>query len=381
MQNQTTLTTNGMTPKNFLFLFFSVLMIFVGLYLNNHYMQTMYPEGIQNSSSLCDISSFFNCDTTTKSMFGNIMGVPTSLFGVILGLLGLITSIGGNKKLEDTTRFVFLINAVICLALFIYSLAALGSLCPMCTLYYVLSFASLFLLIKNTSAPLINIDVKVSLIVLAFIILPSFVAKSYLQGKEEKKNVLTKSYIEQFHQLKTYGDPAIESPFKLNKATEKFSDAPIRISIFSDFQCPYCKSVAEQMLPIIEEFKDKINVQYMFYPLDSSCNQKMEGSMHPYACQAAFLAACDEAKFEKIHDHIFANQEKINVENLKKWEADFGLSGCFENSKNFDVVQQTMSSGLQYELRSTPTIIVNGKKLEGLIPSVHFKGILNSLLK
>jgi protein-disulfide isomerase len=164
--------------------------------------------------------------------------------------------------------------------------------------------------------------------------------------------------------------------------TQNFKDAPIRISVFSDFQCPYCQAVADQMPELIKEFGSKINIQYMFYPLDASCNSKMKGGMHPYACQAAYLAACDTEKFSKIHDYIFEKQSEINYENIKKWTKKFGLTeNCLENKNVQDQIQQTLNAGDQFNLKSTPTIIINGKKLEGMIPTVHLKAILRSLIK
>ena len=86
-------------------------------------------------------------------------------------------------------------------------------------------------------------------------------------------------------------------------------------------------------------------------------------------------------KFKEVHDYLFANQESISFEKLKEWQTKFELSGCFENESIQDYVQQTLNAGEQFSLKSTPTIIVNGKKLEGLIPYEHMKGILQSLTK
>ncbi len=380
MNENKSLTLNGLNLQNFLFLLLSFGMMGVSLYLTNHYFQTMFPDGLAQSSSLCDISDYFSCDKTTRSIFGTILGVPTSFFGVLLGLMGMITSLTNSAAIERNTKLFFIVNALGCLFLLGYSLISLGSLCPMCTAYYVFSFAALALLLKysklgNRFEPQVFVPFSVAMLILSGII-------GYQVSSKSEKNVqLTNSYIKQFEALKDYGDPTIESPFKLHAATEKFADAPIRISVFSDFQCPYCQKVGEQMIPIIAEFKENINIQYMFYPLDKSCNEKMEGSMHAYACQAAYLAACDKDKFVAVHDYIFENQSSISAENLKLWEEKFELSGCFDNEVNKAHIQQTMKTGAQFGLRSTPTIIINGKKIEGLIPTIHLREILKTLIK
>ena len=127
--------------------FLSLAMIGVSIYLTQHFYHVHFPEGI-GAGSLCDISSFFNCDSATNSSFSNIFGTPISLLGLITGiifLLGATTSIFTNF----TVLIFGTINVVGCLVLFIYSLTALGSLCPFCTLYYLLSAGTLYMFHKK----------------------------------------------------------------------------------------------------------------------------------------------------------------------------------------------------------------------------------------
>ncbi len=381
MSNQKTLTLNGLVLPNFIFLVLSIAMIFTGLYLTNHWFDTFYPSGISESSSLCNLSEFWGCDKATRSPLGSILGTPTSLFGIIMGIFGLMTAILGKRELEKTAKVIFTTNFILCLVLLVYSLIALGGLCPVCTIYYVLSTAVFFLFFKYSSLNY-AIDPKFAGLFLGILIIPMIAANVYIGNKEGAIKKLSQSYISQFQSLKEYGDPAFESPFKVHQQIENFADAPIRISIFSDFQCPYCAEVSKIIPALISEFKDKIAIQYLFYPLDSSCNPKMKGSMHPYACYASYLAACDTNKFREVHDFIFDHQSEINFDNLKLWAKKFGLSeACFEDSKIKDQIQQIMGNGEQYQLQSTPTLIINGRKIEGLIPTPHLIPILKSLVK
>lgn len=381
MSEKKALTTNGLVLPNFGFMIINLGMIMVSAYLTQHYMQTHFPEGLKGAMSFCNVSQFWNCDVATLSPLGNIAGIPTSLFGLLVGVMGLAAAILGKESLEQTVKTIFAVNLIGCLILFLYSLIALNGLCPMCTVYYVLSFAASFMLHKFSSVSY-GIDPKVFGSIAALCLIPIIGMSFHIGGKEKKKSALAGLYIKQFNDLKDYGDPVTESPYKLHQATEKFSEGKIRISIFSDFQCPYCQKAAEQGESIIEDFKDSVNIQYFFYPLDSSCNTQMKGgSPHPFACMAAYLAACDKEKFPEIHDYIFANQSAINFDSLKEWQKKFGLEGCLDKKELQDVVQQTLNAGEQFNIRSTPTIIVNGKKLEGLIPYQHLKGILESLIK
>lgn len=375
-----TLTGNGLTIPNFIYLIFNLAMVIVSIYLTNHYMDLNFSSTIGQASTLCDINDFWGCDKASQSIFGNVLGVPTSFFGIIIGLIGVINVFTNNINYEKITKLISILNLLGCLVLFIYSIAVLGSLCPMCTVYYILSALTTLMLFKYSNLS-IGVDPKVAGIFLGLLIIPFIGMKSYVSSIETKNSQLANSYIQQFNKLKDYTDPAYESPYKIHQKTENFSDAPVRISIFSDFQCPYCKMVSDQIPAIINALGDKVAIQYYFYPLDPACNEKMKNGGHGYACQAAYLSACDESKFHEVHDYIFANQNIINSDNLNKWEKQFGLTGCFDNQKLKAIVSQTLKAGDQFNIKSTPTMIVNGRKLEGMLPTNHLISILKSLVK
>lgn len=200
---------------------------------------------------------------------------------------------------------------------------------------------------------------------------------------KEKADVnakISKSIVEQFRKLGSSGDPDVESPYKIHMATEKFADAPIRITVFSDFQCPFCKVVAEQMHEIIRRYPNKVSIQYMFFPLDAKCNSNVKGRFHESACDAAMLAACDEKKFVSLHDEIFANQDKLQSGVLADLAKKYELNGCFENETIKNRVIEAINQGTKYNLKSTPTIIINGKKIEGTIPNNQFFAIFEDIL-
>ncbi len=381
MSEKKSLTLNGLVIPNFVFILINIGIVFVGAYLTNHFFDTVYPSGISSGSSFCDINQFWGCDKATKSALGVILGTPTSVFGIIIGIFGILVGFIGKKELESTAKVIYGVNLIACLSLFLFSLVSLGSLCPMCTVYYVLSAAAFFMLYKFSDLTF-TVDMKWVGLMLALVIVPMIGFNTYISSIEEKKKNLSQSYITQFSKLKEYGDPKEESPFKVHMGTENFADAPLRLSVFSDFQCPYCKAVAEQLPKLIAEFGDKINIQYMFYPLDATCNKKMKGGMHPYACNAAYLSACDKSKFPEVHDYIFENQNEINMNNIKLWAKKFDIdTACLEDKTVQGYIQKTLEAGEQYNLKSTPTMIINGKKLEGMVPTVYLKAILRSLIK
>ena len=378
MQNRR-LTLNGLTTPNFIYLILSLGMVGVSTYLTNHFYETHFPTNL-TGDSFCSISEFWGCDKATLSMFGSIFNVPTAFFGIVIGAMGIFGIIFSSEEFEKTLKSFSYINAIGCLLLLIYSLVVLGSLCPLCTIYYILSFASAFLFYRYSSASL-ALDLRWTVIFTVLTIIPAFFMHGNFKGRVAAQRNLNDQYIVQYFKLAIPGDPIVESPYKVYKSTEAFVDAPIRISLFSDFECPFCQVVAKQMEELISIYKGKINIQYMFYPLDGSCNSAIKGAFHKHACKAAYLAACDKDKFSEVHDYIFSKQKELSFENITKWQKEFKLKNCFNNKAIQEEVQKTLLAGNQYNIQSTPTMILNGRKLEGSVKTVHLKAILDEIIR
>jgi protein-disulfide isomerase/uncharacterized membrane protein len=373
------LTLNGLTTPNLIYLLISIAMIIISGYLTNHFYEAHFPTGL-TTDSFCSINEFWGCDKASLSPLGSLFNIPTAFFGIIIGILGIFSNIFPSEDNEKTVKTLIYFNALGCIILFAYSLVSLGGLCPMCTVYYILSFLAALLFKKNSDAQF-GFALKPLLMFFIITIVPAVAMANHFGKKMANQSNLSQQYITQFFNLATPGDPAVESPYKLEKSTENFADAPLRVSVFSDFQCPFCQIVSDNVHELAKTFKGKINIQYMFYPLDSACNPKIKSSFHQFACKAAYLAACGKEKFPEIHDYIFTKQKELSFENISQWEKDFGLTGCFDNKEIQEDIQKTIIAGDQYNLQSTPTIILNGRKLEGSISNVHMQAIMNELLK
>ena len=109
-----------------------------------HFFAANYPESIWEGS-FCDISAFFNCDSSAYSSISEVAGVPIGVFGAIIGGLVVLGALIPSAALERTNKTLSLVNAIGVVTLFLYSVFVLGSLCLLCTGFYVASLVSLFL--------------------------------------------------------------------------------------------------------------------------------------------------------------------------------------------------------------------------------------------
>jgi protein-disulfide isomerase len=155
---------------------------------------------------------------------------------------------------------------------------------------------------------------------------------------------------------KVYQLPVGGSPLKGPK------DAKVTIVKFSDYQCPFCASSDPLVNQVLEAFPKDVNYTYKQFPLTS---------IHPNAMPAAkaALAAGKQGKYWEMHKKLFDNYRALAPEDLKKYAGEIGLDvPKWETDMNSKEVQDQIDSDMQLArtagVRGTPTIFVNGKKLQ-----------------
>ena len=156
--------------------------------------------------------------------------------------------------------------------------------------------------------------------------------------------------------------------------------APVTIVEYSDFQCPYCAKGSDLVHDLKKKYGDKVNIVFKNFPLD----------FHRQAKKAAVAGLCaNEQKtdyFWKLHDHMFANQDKLAPADLKK--AAGMISGldskkfeeCLKNNKYLAQVEGDINSGRDVGVKSTPTFFVNGKIINGAQPIEVFSELIDKEL-
>jgi protein-disulfide isomerase len=371
--------SNATTTWHGLLILAGIGMIAVSIYMTDHYFDTLFPDGLEGASTLCNINSFFNCNKATMSGASNIAGVPISLFGLFVGIFTLIGYMFQTDTVERTNYFMLGANAVGCLVLFIYSLVGLGGLCPMCTVYYIFSWLAFFVYFKQSTFD--GLSPKVTGIYAVIVLIVSGITYSYVSGKKIAQTQMADSMVKQYDSLQNIGRPKMDSPYLLAKSSEEFDKAPIQMVIFSDFQCPACKMLSELVHEIVKKYQGKINIQYFFYPLDHNCNPEMQRPLHPLACQAAYMASCLPDKFEKVHDDIFNNQNSLSLEWIQDYAKKENVLDCMKNAATKDKVVEMIKAAAPFGIRSTPTMLLNGVKVEGVIPMPSLAPILDALVK
>jgi len=172
------------------------------------------------------------------------------------------------------------------------------------------------------------------------------------------------------------------------------ADARHTVVIFSDFQCPYCATVApllydvqEALSPNQDLAKAPFRIVFKHYPLNPDCNAgrkpllAIKGSTnHPYACEAA--AATEAARrlggndaFWKMHDKLYENQAKLGKVPYKDLAAEIGLDPVrFEEVRQDPQTRERISrdadEGTRLGVRTTPSIFLDGRRIDRPVKSI-----------
>lgn len=160
------------------------------------------------------------------------------------------------------------------------------------------------------------------------------------------------------------------------------ANAPVTLVIFSDFQCPLCKAESEIIhKEVTEAFPTQVRVYFRDFPLEQ---------LHNWARSAAIAGRCvykmNPAMFWDYHDWIYENQTYIGLDNLNSKLQEFatakGLDGmqfsrCIESKVTEPEVNASIAVGNSLMLNATPTLFLNGRKLEGAVPWETLQTLIN----
>ena len=157
--------------------------------------------------------------------------------------------------------------------------------------------------------------------------------------------------------------------------------APVVVVAYSDFQCPYCAKEAKVIRDQLKAaYPENMRVYFRDYPLPN----------HNWAKDGAVAGRCiyiqEPDAFWDYHDWIFENQSSITPENLGDKVAEFAsgkgidtlkLGQCLSSKATLKQVEASMKEGREVGVTSTPTLIINGRKLAGATQIDQLKAIID----
>ena len=168
--------------------------------------------------------------------------------------------------------------------------------------------------------------------------------------------------------------------------------AKLTLVDFSDYQCPFCRLHASQVLPeLVREYVKTGKLRYVFrdFPI---------ASIHPQAHRLHEAAHCagDQGKYWGMHDRLFDDPQRTDPKDLVAHASALGLDAprferCLAGGVHVARVRQGVADGENARVRGTPTFFLgptepDGKPIRpqrliiGAQPYTAFKQAIDGLL-
>lgn len=137
-------------------------------------------------------------------------------------------------------------------------------------------------------------------------------------------------------------------------------DAAVTLVEFSDFECPYCDA-ARPILKSAMAGRSDVRLCFMHFPLP--------GHAHAMSAAQATVFAQRHGKFWQLHDLLFDNQRRLSDSTIRSLVEQVGLDTkalveAIRSGELAAVVDKQKSEGVKLGVQGTPTIFINGRKLE-----------------
>ncbi|HEX7178064.1 MAG TPA: thioredoxin domain-containing protein [Pyrinomonadaceae bacterium] len=136
--------------------------------------------------------------------------------------------------------------------------------------------------------------------------------------------------------------------------------APVTVVEFTDYQCPSCAQTHPVIERLAAEYGDRLRVVARDFPL----------SMHENAFKAAEAAeaAREQGKYWEYVALLYRNQSALGAQNLREFALAAGLDvtrfdAALSSGKLAEKVQRDLIDGQRLGVGSTPTIFVNGRRV------------------
>ena len=354
--------------------------------------------------SPCDINDTFNCTQVYLSRFGSVAGVPVALGGVIwFAIVAMVA--GFSRPGEDGTSpagsYVFAM-ATIGLAVILYlgyaSFAVLSHACLLCIGTYV-SVIGIFIVSGfTTSVPMTQLPLRVFSDLRAAIVRPvplmttilfvagAVTAVAYFpkEGTRPQPPQVTAPSAEA---AKNFADAWAQQP-RVDLGIPA-DGAKVVIVKFNDYQCPGCRETHEWYKPVLAKFQ-KSNpgaVKYIVkdWPWNAKCNFNTATTMHAGACEgaAAVRMGRDRGKASEMEEWLYANQLTLTPASVRAAaEKILGVTD-FDREYNLKLpdIRRDIADGGALSIKSTPTLFINGVRIEALMPPQYFELAIELELK
>ena len=353
--------------------------------------------------SICDLNSTFNCTQAYLSPYGSFLGVPVALGG--LAWFALVALIAGFARPNDKTSaagaYIFALSTVALAAVLYLAWASyfqLKTACLLCIGTYVSVIAIFIVSGSATSVAMKNLPVRLPkdlrdlvanpLALLATLVFIVGVTTAVAKFPDESARTqaaaepLSNAQANDFEKA-WYAQPRLDLGIPADGAA-------VVVVKFNDYQCPTCRETHKWYKPILEKFAQShpgaIKYVVKDWPWHSKCNFNVQTQMHPAACEAsaAVRIAREMNKGEEMEEWIYSqNLQTLTAEDVKAGAQKLlGITNFdAQYAQRLADIRRDVADGGVLQIRGTPTLFINGVRVDQVMPPAYFEQAITLELK
>jgi protein-disulfide isomerase len=322
------------------------------------------------------------CDQAAASVWGSVplVGWPTSFAGLawFTALVPAWIALRRRAAVPRALRNLVRLGAAAS-AGFMVVMVVGGYICPYCIAVHVGNFGFLAVL-EATPAATAGTPRALGWAAAAFVAVTAVELGLQAAVTEEIEQQLSESTQ---RIIDTAQDPNREpftGRYRLGPA-----DAPIRLVIFTDYQCPDCRLIERQVQEILSR-RDDVSFSVKHNPICTACNPHTTRNMHPNACWAARAAETagilrGNDGFWQMHEWLFERRGGFTDAEIVTGLRELGYDPrpflrTMQGAETLRLVQADLEEAWELGIHQTPMIFINGVELKGwLAPQAVIRAV------
>jgi len=151
------------------------------------------------------------------------------------------------------------------------------------------------------------------------------------------------------------------------------ANAEVTIVAFEDFECPFCVRGHEALAELERIYPDRLRFVFKHNPLHFH--------RHAFTASRAAMVAAEQGKFWEYHDRLYARGAAFDDDALAAIAQDIGLDmpRFLQRMSKADLdarIEVDLELAAAIGVTGTPAYFINGRPVEGAMPLLHFRLIV-----
>lgn len=173
--------------------------------------------------------------------------------------------------------------------------------------------------------------------------------------------------------------PDVIYPVPVDDSPQRgLATAPVTIVEFADFECGFCVRGNDTLEKLRRRYGDKIRVVFKHFPLSFHS--------HAFLAARAVMAAHAEGKFWEYHDRLYQTRAKFDENTLIQIAKELRLDlkkfkQRLHSTENDARIIADQDLGAALGVRGTPAYFVNGRAVDGAVPELEFRLVVQEELE